>query len=71
MKDHTRIDVFANMDEVMKFYEWARQHNPKTRDDMVRLLGEYKKPDLVVKGFKEHIEAKLMTELNKVKPEPK
>jgi hypothetical protein len=59
MKDHTRIDIFANIEELAKFYEWAKQFNPKTKEDMVKLLEKYKKADLVVEGFKEHVEHKL------------
>ena len=59
MKPYTRVDVFANLEEVEKFYAWAATKNPKTKEDMVRLLAEYKKPDMVVKMHKEHVEAKI------------
>lgn len=61
MKHFTRIDAFANMDAVFKFWEWAAKQPPekKTRADMVRLLEQYKKADLIVEGHKEEVEHKL------------
>ncbi len=56
MKKITRIDIFASITEYIKFMEWAKTKEPKTRADMVRLLGEYKKPDLVVDAHPERVE---------------
>jgi precorrin-3B methylase len=64
MKDHTRVDLFRNVDDVIAFYEWAATKNPKTKEDMVKLLAEYKRPDIVIADFKEHVEHKLTEELN-------
>jgi hypothetical protein len=55
----TRVDVFANMDEVCKFLEFAQKRNPKTRADMVAALEAYKKADLMVEEHKERVEAKI------------
>lgn len=59
MNKITRIDVFANLDEYIKFMEWAKTKNPKTKADMVRLLHEYKKADLVVNAHPERVEHEL------------
>lgn len=56
MKKLTRVDMFADMGEYMKFMEWAKTKEPKTRADMVRLLAEYKKPDLIVDAHPERVE---------------
>lgn len=56
MKKITRIDVFANADEYIKFMEWVKTKEPKTRADMVRLLAEYKKPDILVNAHPERVE---------------
>lgn len=60
MSKITRIDVFANMDEVAKFYEWAKTKNPKIKSDMIRLLGEYKKADLWVDAHPERVEHEIV-----------
>lgn len=65
MKKVTRVDVFANVDEYIKFLEWAKTKEPKTRADMVRLLAEYKNPDLIVDAHPEIVEHKLTQELAK------
>lgn len=59
MKKMTRIDMFANIDEYIKFMEWAKTKEPKTRADMVRLLGEYKKPDIIIDAHPEIVEHKI------------
>lgn len=59
MKKITRVDVFSDMGEYTKFMEWAKTKEPKTRADMVRLLGEYKKPDLLVDGHPEQVEHRI------------
>jgi hypothetical protein len=59
MKNKTRIDIFPDMEAVHKFYEWAKQFNPKTKDDMTELLAKYKKADMIVDEFKEHVEHKI------------
>lgn len=59
MKKITRIDMFANIDEYMKFMEWAKTKEPKTRADMVRLLAAYKKPDLLIDAHPEIVEHKI------------
>lgn len=59
MKKTTRIDIFANVDEYEKFLEWAKTKEPNTRADMVRLLAEYKKPDIIVDAHPEIVEHKL------------
>jgi hypothetical protein len=59
MKKMTRIDVFTNADEYIKFMEWAKTKEPKTRADMARLLGEYKKPDMIVDAHPELVEHKI------------
>lgn len=56
MKKITRIDVFTNIDEYIKFMEWAKTKEPKTRADMVRLLAEYKKPDMLIDAHPERVE---------------
>lgn len=58
-KKQIRIDVFANIDEYMKFMEWARTKEPKTRADMVRLLAEYKRPDMIVDAHPEIVEHRI------------
>jgi hypothetical protein len=63
MKRITRVDAFANIDEYVKFMEWAKTKEPKTRADMVRLLGEYKKPDLYIDAHPEHVEHEIVKEL--------
>lgn len=63
MKKITRVDVFANMDEYIKFLEWAKTKEPKTRADMVRLLAEYKKPDMLVDAHPEIVEHKITQNL--------
>lgn len=62
MKKITRIDVFENMDAVIKFWEWAAKQPPekKTRQDMIRLLGEYKKADMYVDAHPEQVEHKIV-----------
>lgn len=59
MKNFTRIDKFDNIGEVMKFWEWCKTQPPekKTREDMVRLLAQYKKADLYVEAHKERVES--------------
>lgn len=59
MKKITRVDVFANIDEYMKFMEWAKTKEPKTRADMVRLLAEWKRPDMLVDAHPEITEHKI------------
>jgi hypothetical protein len=71
----TRLDVFANIDEVIKFQEFARARGAKTRKDMVAALEAYKKADLIVEEHKERVEAHLAKAyrlgLFKPKGEPK
>jgi hypothetical protein len=70
MKKLTRIDVFANIDEYIKFMDWAKTKEPKTRADMVRLLADYKKPDMVVDAHPEIVEHKISRALKigRIKP---
>lgn len=58
MKKITRIDMFANIGEVFKFWEWAAKQPPekKTRADMIRLLGKYKKAEMYVDAHPERVE---------------
>lgn len=63
MKKITRIDMFANVDEYIKFLEWAKTKEPKTRADMARLLAEYKQPDLVVDAHPERVEHEIVKHL--------
>lgn len=56
MKKATRIDVFDNIDEYIKFMEWAKTKEPKTKTDMARLLAEYKKPDMLIDAHPERVE---------------
>lgn len=60
MKKITRIDMFANIGEYLKFLEWAKTRNPQTRADMVRLLAEYKKPDIMVDAHPERVEHEIV-----------
>ena len=60
MKNLTRIDMFANIDEYIKFMDWARTKNPKTKADMVRLLGEYKRPEMIIDAHKERVEHEIV-----------
>lgn len=53
----TRVDIFANADEALKFFAFAKARGAKTRKEMTEALTAYKKADLVVRGHKEHIEA--------------
>lgn len=71
MKKITRIDMFANLDEYIAFMEWAKTKEPKTRADMVRLLAEYKKPDLIVDAHPEVVEHKITQNLKvaRIKPQ--
>lgn len=71
MKKITRIDIFANIGEYMKFMEWAKTKEPKTRADMVRLLAEYKKPDLIVNAHPEVVEHKITQKLKVARIKPK
>lgn len=66
----TRIDVFSGIDEYIKFMEWAKTKEPKTRADMVRLLAEYKAPDIVVAGHPEHVEHKIYQGMKVAKIKP-
>lgn len=70
MKKITRIDAFANIDEYIKFMEWAKTKEPKTRADMVRLLGEYKKPDMLIDAHPERVEHEIVKnfKVGRVKP---
>lgn len=70
MKKITRIDMFANLGEYMKFMEWAKTKEPKTRADMVRLLAEYKKPDLIVDAHPEIVEHKLTQKFKTARLKP-
>lgn len=63
MKKITRIDLFDNVDEYIKFMEWAKTKEPKDRADMVRLLAEYKEPDMVVDAHPEIVEHKIAQSL--------
>lgn len=54
-KKYTRIDVWT-LGDYIDFMEWAKTKNPKTKEDMVRLLGEYRKADIVVEERKEIVE---------------
>lgn len=67
MKHFTRIDVFANIDEVFKFWKFAKKRGAKTREEMTEALKAYKKADLMVEGHKERVEARLVQELKKRK----
>lgn len=60
MKKITRMDVWANIDEYIKFMDWAATKEPKTRADMVRLLAEYKKPDLLIDAHPERVEHEIV-----------
>lgn len=62
MKKITRVDMFKNLDAVIKFWEWADTQPPKnkTRADMVRLLAQYKKADMYIDAHPEHVEHKLV-----------
>lgn len=55
----TRIDIFRNIDEFIKFQEFAKKRGAKTREDMVEVLETYKRADLVVEEHKERVEAHL------------
>lgn len=55
MKNFTRIDVLT-LDQYIAFMEWAKTKNPKTKDDMKRLLAEYRKADIIVEEYKERVE---------------
>ena len=70
-KKLTRVDVFANIDEYMKFMEWAKTKEPKTRADMVRLLAEYKKPDMVVDAHPEVVEHRITQKLKVARIKPR
>lgn len=71
MKKITRIDAFANIDEYIKFMEWAKTKEPKTRADMVRLLAEYKKPDMIINAHPERVEHEIVKKfkVGRVKPQ--
>lgn len=58
MRKITRVDIFANIDDVMKFWEWAAKQPPekKTRKDMEQLLAEYKKADMYINAHPERVE---------------
>lgn len=60
MSKITRIDMFTNVDEYIKFLEWAKTKEPKNRADMVRLLAEYKAPDMIVDAHPEIVEHKIV-----------
>lgn len=60
MKKMTRVDIFSNVDEYIKFMEWAKTKEPQTRADMVKLLAEYKKPDLIVDAHPERVEHEII-----------
>jgi hypothetical protein len=65
-KNLTRLDIFANMEEVFKFWEFAKARgltSKSTREEIAAALAAYKQPDMVIKGHKEHVEAKLAKEL--------
>lgn len=64
-KKLTRIDMFQDLDAVFKFWEWTKTQPPekKTRADMIRLLGEYKRADLVVDAHPERVEHELVKKL--------
>lgn len=70
-KKITRVDIFVNIDEYMKFLEWAKTKKPKTKADMVRLLAEYKKPDMIVDAHPEVVEHKITQKLKvaRIKPQ--
>lgn len=70
MKKVTRIDIFATVDEYLKFMEWAKTKEPKTRADMVRLLAEYKKPDMIVDAHPEIVEHKITQTLKVARIKP-
>jgi hypothetical protein len=55
----TRLDMFANMDEVFKFWEFAKARKAKTRKDMMEALEAYKKADLIIEEHPERVEAHL------------
>ncbi len=71
MKKITRIDMFANLEEYIKFMEWAKTKEPKDRADMVRLLGEYKKPDLIVDAHPERVEHEIVKRFKTGRFKPK
>ena len=64
MKKITRVDMFTNLDEYIKFMEWAKTKEPKTRADMVRLLAEYKQPDLLINEHPEVVEHRITQKFN-------
>lgn len=70
MKKTTRIDMFAGVDEYLAFMEWAKTKEPKNRADMVRLLAEYKAPDLIVDAHPEIVEHKLVQGLKTARIKP-
>ena len=57
MSHWTRIDVWT-FGEYCDFMEWAAKQDPppKTKEDMKRLLSEYRKADIMVEGHKEQVE---------------
>lgn len=59
MNEFTRIDIFTNLDAYIEFMEWAKTKNPKTKEDMKRLLAEYRQPDIIINERKEIVEHKL------------
>jgi adenine deaminase len=65
-KHLTRLDIFANMEEVFKFWEFAKARgltSKSTREEMAAALAAYKKADMIIEGHKEHVEARIAKEL--------
>jgi hypothetical protein len=63
MKKTTRIDIFTDITAYIAFMEWAKTRNPKTKADMLRLLAEYKEPDMIVDAHPEIVEHKITQSL--------
>lgn len=66
MKNFTRIDVMT-LGEYIAFMEWAKTKDPKTKEDMKRLLAEYRKADIIVEERKEIVEHRLHQSLTQGK----
>ena len=71
MKKVTRIDIFTDVGKYIEFMEWAKTKNPKTRADMMRLLAEYKKPDMMVDAHPEIVEHKITQTFKVARIKPK
>lgn len=67
----TRIDAFSGMDEVFKFWEFAKKRGAKTRKEMTEALAAYKKADIIIEEHKERVEAKIVDACEKGMFKPK